>query len=148
MTSKMIFQLETDEDGYPPISVEMFNVSELGNGLFRVQNAPFFAANISYNDVVRAAPTDVAGQCQFEEVVEPSQFTSVSIIILDSTMDDFLMDLLRGLNCIIEYGEFGVYRVLAVAVPGTADYSSLREKLQLLENKELISFAELAVPEG
>lgn len=35
------------------------------------------------------------------------------------------MDLLRGLDCVIKYGEFGVYRVLGVAVPSATDYASL-----------------------
>lgn len=146
MTSKVSFQLERDDDGFPPIAVEVLNAAPLGGGLFQIQNAPFFTANISYNDVVKASPTEVSEQYQFEEVVEQSQFTSLSIIILDSSMDKFLMDLLRGLGCVIEYGEFGAYRILAVAVPDTTDYASLREQLQSLEDRELLSFAELAIP--
>ena len=146
MTAKVLFQLEQNEDDFPPIRVEMINATPLGDGLFRIENAPFFAANISYNDVVKASPTDVSGQYDFEEVVEQSQFTALSIIIMDESMDSFLMDLFRGLRCVIEYGEFGVYRVLAVAIPGTIDYGTVREKLQALEDRELISFAELAVP--
>ena len=142
---KVVFHLEQDEDGYPPIAVEMLNARTLENGTFQIQNAPFFTENISYNDIVKASPTDVSEQYRFDEVVEQSGFTSLSIIILDSSMDTFLMDLLRGLDCVIEYGEFGVYRVLAVAVPDTTDYASLREQLQSIEDRELISFAELAV---
>jgi hypothetical protein len=146
MTSKVIFQLEQDDDGFPPIAVELLNATSLGGGLFQIQNAPFFTKNISYNDVVKALPTEVSEQYQFEEVIEQSRFTSLSIIILDSSMDKFLMDLLRGLDCVIEYGEFGVYRMLAVAVPDTTNYASLREQLESLEDRELLSFAELAVP--
>jgi uncharacterized protein DUF4265 len=142
---KVVFHLEQDEDGYPPIAVEMLNAQTLEDGVFQIQNAPFFTENISYNDIVKALPTDVPDQFRFDEVVEQSGFTSLSIIILDSSMDAFLMDLLRGLDCVIEYGEFGAYRVLAVAVPDTTDYVSLREQLQSIEDRELISFAELAV---
>jgi len=145
MTIKVLFQLERDEDGFPPVAVEMLNASPCGVDLFQIQNAPFFVTNVSYNDVVRAVPTEIVGQFQFESVVERSEFTALSIIIFDAEMDTFLMDLLRGLGCVIEYGEFGVYRVLAVAVPSTTDYRSLSEQLMGLEHQELISFAELAV---
>lgn len=145
MATKVLFHLEPDEDGFPPISAETLNATPLGGGLFRIENTPFFVPNLSFNDVVRACSTDVEGQYAFDEVVEASEFTSLSIIILDQGMDTLLMDLLRGLDCVIEYGEFGVYRVLAVAVPATTDYEGLRQQLQSLEDQGLLSFAELAI---
>lgn len=142
---KVRFDLEQDEDGYPPIAVEMLNATKLGLNLYRVENAPFFVENVSYGDSVVALPTKVEGQYQFKEVAEQSSFGSLSIIILEASMDTLLMDLLRGLDCVIEYGEFGAWRMLAVAVPASTDYSALREQLQALEDRELISFAELAL---
>src|SRR3546814_9556247 len=90
--AKVLFQLEQDEDGFPPIKVEMINAAPLGDGLFKIENAPFFTSNISYNDVVKASPTVVSEQYQFEEVVEQSQFAALSIIIMDESMDSFLME--------------------------------------------------------
>lgn len=145
MKSKIVFTLERDEDGYPPISIEMLNAVPLEGGLFQIENAPFFVRDISFHDVVRASSTTAQGQFRFEGVIRPSSFTSLSIIILDASMDVFLMDLLRGLQCVIEYGEFGAYRILAVAVPSTTDYDTLRVQPQSLEDKKLISFSELAV---
>lgn len=146
---KIRFDLLQDEDGYPPVSLEMLNATEIGPNLYRVENAPFFMENVSYGDVVVALPTATAGLFKFKEVAEQSKFNSLSIIILDKSMDVFLMDLLRGLDCVIEYGEFGELRVLAVAVPESTDYLELRDQLLELEEKELISFAELAVsPQG
>lgn len=145
MTTKVLFHLDRDEDGFPPIAAETLNATRLGDGLFRIENAPFFVPNLSFNDVVRASSTDVEDQYAFEEVVNASDFTSLSIIILDQSMDTLLMDLLRGLDCVIEFGEFGAYRVLAVAVPAATDYEGLRQQLQSLEDQGLLSFAELAV---
>ena len=145
MISKVTIELERDDDGFPPIEVEMLNAEDLGSWLFRIKNAPFFATNISYDDIVKASQTEISGQYRFEKVVEQSRFTAISIVIFNSSMDVFLMDLLRGLGCVVEYGEFGVYRVLAVAVPESTDYAPLREQLQSLEDRELISFAELAI---
>src|SRR3546814_1154913 len=100
--AKVLFQLEQDEDGFPPIKVEMINAAPLGDGLFKIENAPFFTSNISYNDVVKESPTVVSEQYKFEEVVEQSQFAALSIIIMDESMDSFLMDLFRGLGCVID----------------------------------------------
>ena len=87
----------------------------------------------------------MVGQFDLLELVESSPFTCISIILLGTTLDHFMMDLLRGMGCVIEYGEFGAYRVLAVAVPPAADYASLRATLDELEVRELISYSELCV---
>jgi hypothetical protein len=142
---KIAIPLECNEDGYPPIQYELLNATAISANSFRIDNAPFFAPNISYNDIVRARQSSIPEQFDFVELIEGSTFTSISIIILDASMDVFLMDLLRGLNCVIEYGEFGKFRVLAVAVPASTDYSQLRIQLEHLETKSMISFAELAI---
>jgi hypothetical protein len=144
-TVKVAYRLDPNEDGYPPISIELLNATKVSPGVFRIENAPFFAPNVSYRDVVSAHASATEGQFDFVELLEASDFTSISIILLDPTMNEFLMDLLRGLRCVLEYGEFGVYRVLAVAIPPTADYRTLRAQLEDLEGRELISFAELSV---
>lgn len=148
MTAKIIFTLERNKDGFPPIAHELINATVISDNIFRIENAPFFASNISYHDIVKASTSEVAGQYQFVSLVEGSTFTSISIIILDIAMDVFLMDLLRGLDCVIEYGEFGNYRILAVAVPASSNYKSLRERLVILEAQSKLSFAELAIANG
>lgn len=145
---KVAYKLEVDEDGFPPISIELLNASPVSDDLFRIENAPFFAPEVSFGDVVRARTTEVAGQYEFVELAEASAYTSLSIVLFDESLDTFLMDLFRGRRCVIEYGEFGPYRVLAVAVPREADYPTVRAQLKLLEGESRISFAELAVAHG
>src|SRR5574340_663026 len=145
MMDKVVFHLEHEEDDYPPIEVELLNATVVSDDLFRIDNAPFFASNVSYHDIIRARKSEIDGQFDFVELVEGSTFTSISIIILDSSMDVYLMDLLRGLNCVVEYGEFGKIRVLAVAVPESTDYPKLRKQLEILEGQSKLSFAELAI---
>jgi hypothetical protein len=140
------FRLDPDEDGYPPVTVEVLNASPQADGLFRLDNAPFFTRDVSYGDLVRATPSEVSGQYEFESVVSESAFTSISIILLDREMDELLMNLFRGCQCILEFGEFGKLRMLAVAIPASADYAVLRAKLTGYEAQEKLSFAELAVP--
>jgi hypothetical protein len=44
---KVLFQLEQDEDGYPPASVESLWALPKGEGLFQVDNIPFFATGVA-----------------------------------------------------------------------------------------------------
>jgi hypothetical protein len=144
MNSKVAYQVPQD-DGFPPIGVELLNAVEVEEGLYRIQNAPFFAQEVAYGDVVRATPSSVPGQLDFAELVEASPFTSLSIILLTNDMDTFLMDFFRGQQCVIEYGEFGGLRVLAVGVPPAANYAAIRQQLGILEAAEKLSFSELAL---
>ncbi len=143
---KIAFVLDQNEDGFPPIRVELLNAVTAADGTYEIKNAPFFTPNIAYGDIVRATCTDVANQYDFAELVKGSTYTSLSIIILDASIDTAVMNLLRGKDCVIEYGEFGVYRVLAVAVPIETDYSPLRSQLLELQNDNKLSLAELALP--
>lgn len=144
MSAKVRFDLEQNEDGFPPISVELLNARLVRDNVFQIQNAPFFAEDISYNDEVIASPTTVPGQYKFEAVVHESDFSSISIILLDASADEFLMDVLRGKDCVIEYGEFGPYRVLAVAIPTETAFKEVAAQLQSLEDRGSISYAELS----
>lgn len=130
------------EDGYPPISVERLNARALGKDEFEILNTPFFAPEIAYGDIV-IAPKDEDGRRRITRCVANSPFKALSIIILADEMDRQLMDDFRGHDCVIEYGEFGDYRMLAVGVPPTADYGSIKDVLDCHETNGKISYAEL-----
>lgn len=148
MTLKVLVELECEEDGYPPVSVESLNAEELEPGFFRIKNSPFFRENIAYGDIVAASPIDRIGYYQFDCVVIPSGFTSVSIILIDEMASDILMKLFCGSLFVVEYGEFGSLKMLAVSIPPSIEYGEIKSNLMELEEKEMISFSELAVALG
>ena len=82
------------------------------------------------------------------DLVKRSPFTSLSIILLSNDLDTFLMDFFRGQQCVIEYGEFGRFRVLAVGAPPEANYLAIKQQLELLERQDKLSFSELAIGES
>lgn len=141
---KIRFTLEPDEDGYPPVSVETINAIEVKEHTFRLQNAPFFISGTAYGDLVEAKKTQDGGY-EFVRCLEASDFKSISIILLSESLDSALMDLLRGRNSVIEYGAFGALRMVAVAIPGDANYQEIKKSLDRYEADGLISYAELAV---
>jgi len=142
MTSKVKFRIEQD-DGFPPLRAELLNATPLPGGHFRLENAPFFAQGVSYHDIVQASETGLPGVHDFIRVIERSDCLGMSIIILDDTVDARLNAALGGKDCIVEYGEFSGYRVVAVAIPPQVDYGALKAQLSELEHRDLISLAEL-----
>lgn len=138
------FELVPDGDGYPPIGVETLNASRLEENKFRLENTPFFVSGVAYGDIVEARQS-LSGGYEFVQCLDESGFKSISIILLSESLDENLMDILRGCNAVIEYGEFNSMRMVAVSVPESFDYSHFRVLLNNFESEGLISYAELAV---
>jgi hypothetical protein len=139
--AKIEFPLEV-ADGYPPISAEFLNARPVGASQFEILNTPFFATNVAYGDSVTAT-IQQDGRLIFESCTKFSGFKAISIILLDASLDVELLDLLRGLQCVIEYGEFGNLRMVAVGVPDSVDYIPIRNSLDEYERLEKLSYAEL-----
>ena len=141
INAKIEFRLQI-EDGYPPISVESLNARQVESGQFEILNTPFFVKNVAYGDRVTAIQQQ-DGRLIFEACTVYSGFKAISIILLDESLDVGVLDLLRGLHCVIEYGEFGDLRMVAVAVPPSVDYTPIRHSLDEYERLGKLSYAEL-----
>ena len=144
MAEKKIDFLLDVEDGYPPINVERLTAHDEGMGNYKMMNTPFFVKEMAYGDIV-SADKSPDGRLVFRDCISQSTFKAISIILLDPEMDTVLMDLFKGHDCIIEYGEFDRLRMVAVGIPSTADYSQIKAKLDSLENSGKLSYAELVV---
>ena len=66
---KMLFRLEPDNDGYPPVSVEGLWVRPLTSGNVVLDNIPFYARGIAPGDELRVS-TNAAGESWFESLVK------------------------------------------------------------------------------
>lgn len=144
---KIIFILEP-EDGYPPVGSEAINAIELTSGEFKLDNTPFFIEGVSLGDTVSAE--QVNGDCDkywFKKVTNQSDNKSLSIIFIDAESIENVFNKLKKYGCFCEYGEFeqGALKMLAVNVPSGSDYDQIYNFLIGYEEKEILSFAELAV---
>ena len=50
---KLRFEVAKDEDGWPPVASEGVWATPLGNGLYHVENIPWFAVDVAADDVFR-----------------------------------------------------------------------------------------------
>ena len=51
---KGCFELQQDEEGYPPVVCESVWATPLGQGLYRLGNIRYFARRVAYEHVVGA----------------------------------------------------------------------------------------------
>lgn len=52
--AKIVFELDRDDDGWPPAVSEGLWAIQLGRDLFRLDNTPWFVRGVAADDVVRA----------------------------------------------------------------------------------------------
>ena len=145
---KIVFPLEVDEDGFPPIASEALNARRESRG-FVLENTPFFATGVALGDRVEGTPVHgVSNKFTFTQVIESSTSKAISIIFLDIGAKESIYQDLKQRSCYCEYGEFGKggeLQMLAVSVPESCDYDSIARYLDEHEAQDRLSYAELAV---
>jgi hypothetical protein len=119
--AKIIFKLTRDADGYPPVETEGLWARPLGNGLFELDNIPFYAREVSCEDIVAARPEGEV--FIFERLAESRGHTTVRVIASDASEVPALRDALRALDCSSELSN--VARFFTVDVPPKADYAKV-----------------------
>ena len=76
----VVFDLEVDDDGWPPVSGERVWAAPLGSDRFRLENAPWFVRGVAEGDVVRAIASRGDQWPRFVEVVEWSGNCTIRVI--------------------------------------------------------------------
>lgn len=113
--AKIEFELEQDEDGYPPLRCERLWATLQSDGLYCIDSIPFFVMGISADDVVQAV--DIEGALHFRKLVRASGNSTFRIVV--SAASDLeavraAIDALGGrCECNLQM------RLLAVEIPAT-----------------------------
>ena len=126
----LLFRLEVDEDGWPPVGAESLPVKEQGEGLFQILVPPVFIKNLSVNDVV-AAETDSEGYVTSWAHTSKSKRTTIWVLQgtadnLGPLIDDMLSD---GGN--VE--RFNQIKLLSFDVPESVSTEKLDMWLRTIE---------------
>lgn len=137
------FNLEVDEDGFPPIGSESLHGAWEAGGFVRLDNTPFFVEGVALGDIVECSgqPPTV----DFVRLHTASGNKSLAIIFLRPDAAEPLYQHLKALGCYCEYGEFPGFDMLAASVPEAVAYAPIRAELERLEGLEEISFSELCI---
>ena len=142
---KVIFELEIEEDGFPPIGTESLNAVRISEDSARLDNTPFFAGSVALGDVARCAKTSRPGIYRYEELLIAGGSKAISVIILDQDCKESISRFLDAHGCFHEYGDFGRFRMFAVEVDSSTDYGPISKYLDEQEKNGRISYAELCI---
>ena len=123
---KVFFQFEQDEDGYPPATVESLWALPKDEGLFQLDNIPFFATGVALGDIVSA--TEEKGVLRFQEVIQPSGHSTLRVAISKVADVPAVRVLFEQKGCSVEQSHLP--RLIAVDVPPSIPLESLHPVLE------------------
>ena len=115
---KIIFQLQQDEDGYPPDKWEGLWAFETEPGLYCVDNIPFYVKGISSGDVISAEEKE--GQLLFKNLVLPSSNSVFRLYVSDIADVQAARDEFRALGCETELSNLP--KLVAVEIPDKVNF--------------------------
>lgn len=122
---KIIFSLEKDEDDYPPNDYETLWASFVENGLYSIDNIPFFVPGISCGDIVKVVEKE--GGLFFDGLVRKSLNSVLRIIVYHEMDVGQLRNDLKDLGCESELSH--VPNLIALEVPAGISLDSVLEFL-------------------
>jgi hypothetical protein len=140
LQKKVIFYIEQDEDGYPPFNCETLWVHQITPERFQIDNIPFFVKSISYKDVISVQLEE--GYLYFEEIVSPSNHSTIRVIVFNEMNVDSLRQSLIRLGC---SSELNKTKLISVDIPPEVNYSKVIELLEKGEEDEIWEYEEAAI---
>ncbi|HEV8482623.1 MAG TPA: DUF4265 domain-containing protein [Blastocatellia bacterium] len=125
--AKVLFRILDTEGG---VDVETLWALDLGNDHYCLDNSPFYAYSVSWEDIVYAPHDEDEGFATFQRVVTKSGNRTVRIIfdppVEEGNESDFVLQALVELGCSYE-GSSPSY--IAVNIPPTVDLQTVRQYL-------------------
>jgi len=131
---KILLEVE-DEDG--KVEIESVWAVPVENG-YQIDNIPFYAKEIAYGDIVSAEP-DEDGMLSFKELIAPSGHSTIRLWFAKETDVTQVRDALRGMGC---PSELDLSRLVAVDIPPSIPYESVRTYLDQQESEGIFEYEE------
>jgi len=118
IVEKITFELKQDEDGYPPDRWERLWAAKLRDGLYRIDNIPFYIKGVSSGDIVSVFV--VEEELRFSEMVTPSQNSVIRLFVFEVEDVPSARRAFQDLGCESELSK--APRLFAIEVPEQVDF--------------------------
>lgn len=108
-------------------------------GFYKIDNIPFYAS-IAADDIVFAEYDEEEKMLTYRETVEYSGNSLIQVVIMDkSVVTNDIRDIFNSMDCQSEKAKEGYF---VIEIPADKDYKTIRKKLNELQDKGIIDYAE------
>ena len=122
---KIEFQVVDEKE----VHIETLWAEKTGSNEYRLDNCPFFAYNVSYNDIIEAIPSE-DGMLTFTKIIKKSGNRTIRIVFAEPVIENIeskkILDKLVELGCDYEGAN---PKYIVVNIPPQVDFWKVREYL-------------------
>jgi hypothetical protein len=136
--SKVVFLLERDESGYPPVDAESVWVELLDDRRAQIDNIPFFVREATLGDIVMYSRE--GEELRYLSTLHRSGNSLVRVVCYPKADPTQMRRQIEKFGCETEYDSN--HGLIAVNVPPTGDLEGLRAFLELGEDQGEIGYEE------
>ena len=120
-------------------------VVDLEKGYYKLDNIPFYVPLIASDDVVFAEYDDMESMLTYRKTVKYSGNSTIHVIIMNDKYEiNTIRKIFEVMSCVSErYSD----KYFALEIPFDIDYVPVKQKLDEMENEEIIGYAETCLSE-
>lgn len=105
---------------------------------YRIKNAPFFAPNLAYNDLIKVEIDE--GELHFDELIEASEHSTLQIVIYNKEDMESITKQIEKLNCNWEGSHLETY--ISVDIPCDINYKKIKEYIGNMRSENKLDYKE------
>lgn len=140
MSDEELTKLHIDLPNHWAIGGESLWAKPLGDDLYQIENVPFFAYGLNYQDIVRATPDSPELKPEIREVVEPSGHQTIRVIFDKTTDREHQVKLLESLEQYKASYERADSINVAIDIKANGNYNAVYDQLEEYIEKGFLSF--------
>ena len=143
---KILFRFHSEILDEEMVETMWATTVDKNKGLYKLDSIPFYAPLVASNDIVFAEFDDRDKMLTFRKTIKHSGNSTVQVILVDKSKDlDQIRDVFSELGCVSEKLN-EIY--FSMEIPSTVYYKKIKKKLDELESKKIIGYAEPCLADG
>ena len=143
---KILFRFYSDALGEETVETMWATIVDKDKGFYKLDSIPFYAPLIASEDVVFAEFDKQEEMLTYRKTIEYSGNSTIQVVLMDKSKGiSSIREVFEKLGCISEKVNDGYF---SMEIPALVDYKPIKQKLDNLENKEIIGYAEPCLSGG
>jgi hypothetical protein len=137
---KILFQFHSDIFDEEMVETMWATIVDINKGLYKLDNIPFYAPLVASDDIVYAEFDEQQQMLTYRKTVEFSGNSTIQVVLMDNSINiNSIRNKFEELGCVSEKVNEGYF---SMEIPALVDYKLIKQKLDELEQKETIGYAE------
>ncbi|MBN8788663.1 MAG: DUF4265 domain-containing protein [Terrimonas sp.] len=137
---KILFQFHSDIFDEEMVETMWATTVDRNKGLYKLDNIPFYAPLVASDDIIFAEFDEQQQMLTYRKTVEFSGNSTIQVVLMDKSKDiNTIRKTFEELGCVSEKVNDGYF---SMEIPALIDYKFIKQKLDDLEQNEIIGYAE------